>query len=181
MHTRGYEGTKKVVNVVVGNSRDVRGILPLCAEVPRARAAGVPDAWAPAVMGQLTEFAGQLLSSYTVCILWVYWSAGSRSRRAGKRTKKEKKEEISWFEVLDFLLWKLEASPVAWTSFTKTTGYVIRYGNFWQKNKEILFQLILFYLYLLCYYCYQNWIYYPFFSFDQRAWIVLMRFCFQKG
>jgi len=46
MHTRGYEGTKKVVNVVVGNRRDVRGILPLCAEVPRARAAGVPGACA---------------------------------------------------------------------------------------------------------------------------------------
>jgi hypothetical protein len=44
MHTRGYEGTKKVVNVVVGNRRDVCGILPLCAEVSRARAAGVPSA-----------------------------------------------------------------------------------------------------------------------------------------
>jgi hypothetical protein len=46
MHTRGYEGTKKVVNVVVGNRRDVRGILPLCAEVSWARAAGVPGACA---------------------------------------------------------------------------------------------------------------------------------------
>jgi hypothetical protein len=60
MHTRGYEGTKKVVNVVVGNRRDVRGILPLCAEVSWARAAGVPGACAPAV-------TGQLMSSYTVC------------------------------------------------------------------------------------------------------------------
>jgi hypothetical protein len=46
VHTRGYEGTKKVVNVVVGNRRDVRGILPLCAEVSRSRAAGVPGACA---------------------------------------------------------------------------------------------------------------------------------------
>ncbi len=68
MHTRGYEGTKKVVNVVVGNRRDVRGILPLCAEISRARAAGVPGACAPAVTGQLTEFAGQLLSSYTAVL-----------------------------------------------------------------------------------------------------------------
>ncbi len=42
----------------------------------------------PAVTGQLTEFAGQLLSSYTVCTLWVYWSAGSGSGYGRAERKK---------------------------------------------------------------------------------------------
>ncbi len=87
MHTRGYEGTKKVVNVVVGNRRDVRGILPLCAEVPRARAAGVPGACAPAVMGQLMSSYTVYRYSLSVLVGWIrirIWE--------GRKTHKKRKK-----------------------------------------------------------------------------------------
>jgi hypothetical protein len=44
MPTHGQEGTKKVVNMMVGNGGDLGGVLPLRAEVPGARATSVPIA-----------------------------------------------------------------------------------------------------------------------------------------
>jgi hypothetical protein len=37
-------------------------------------------------------------------------------------TKKEKSEDISWFELLDVLFLELKAPPVAWASFTEALG-----------------------------------------------------------
>jgi hypothetical protein len=36
-----------------------------------------------------------------------------------KNQEKDRSEEISCFEVLDFLFWGLEDSPVAWTIYLK--------------------------------------------------------------
>jgi hypothetical protein len=39
-------------------------------------------------------------------------------------THKNRKKEISCFEVLDVLFWGLEASPVAWMSFMKAVFWI---------------------------------------------------------
>jgi hypothetical protein len=106
MHTRGYEGTKKVVNVVVGNRRDVRGILPLCAEVPRARAAGVPGAWArPSRVNSLSSQVNSCVHIQSVLIECIGRLDPDPNLGGQKNMQKKKKgKKFHDFEVLDFLL-----------------------------------------------------------------------------
>ncbi len=56
----------------------------------------------------------QLVSGYV--ILFLKQGCGSGSRRQKWHTQKEKSKEISCFELLDVLFWRLKASRVAWAS-----------------------------------------------------------------